>query len=608
MSHTNVTHRPLPMPRHSGLLCRKGIFQLNIRVPKDLRPLYGKREFFRHSLGTSDYSEAVSKVRFEAFRLDAEFAAKRREMANAKRASAPPPVLSDVSEREAHDIVLRFFVGLEKISEDWSEKDFSEFDEVDREESLDALRADEVVFSGGIKHYQANDGSEDLANFLKQEGIEIPSGSPAFQKLCPLFRKARLESTRRTMDRVENKTVRAREPFFREAFAHSLIEPERIAITLGELLRRYDKMLVDTNRADVTRRTYKIPSRILREVFGERTPLCAITRDKISELFGLLRRAPTNATKRFRGLTLQEAIAAADKRGEENRLSQKTLENYFVNISAIFNFAVEEELMAASPVKGRSIRAMIQGGEKRTRKKKFTDDELSRLFHAPLYTGCEDDETGFATHGKNKPRRARFWIPLLGLFHGFRSNEAAQLYTEDVADIDGIAVFKIRTTRESGDGSDKRLKTQQSERTVPVHPELIRIGFLEFVAERRRDRSEPRLFPNNPRGADGYYSTPFGRWFARFKRTTLGKDCKATFHTFRHHFRDAMRDAEISIEYAEALGGWGSDGRSEEKHYGTGASLQKLREQIEKVKYPALDLTHLYPVKPVFRVRRKVRD
>ena len=66
-----------------------------------------------------------------------------------------------------------------------------------------------------------------------------------------------------------------------------------------------------------------------------------------------------------------------------------------------------------------------------------------------------------------------------------------------------------------------------------------------------------------------------------------------------------MRDAEISIEYVEAVCGWGNGRRSEEKHYGTGPSLQRLREQMEKVKYPSLDLSHLYPAKAVCRVRRK---
>ena len=593
------------MPRHSGLLCRKGTYYLNVRVPKDLRAAFGRKEIIRKSLGTSDYREAVSRVRFEAFRLEGEFAEKRREMKIAKRASTPPPVLSELSDREACDIVIRFFVGLEKISEEWSEKDVSEFGEEDREQSLDALRADEVVFSGGSRHYQADDGSEDLMNFLKQEGIEIPSGSPAFRKLCPLFRKARLESTRRTMDRVENKTVRPREPLFQEVFAHSDAPPARQIVTLGAMLKKYAQWLTDAGRSQGTHRTYEIPARILREVIGEHTALEAITKERIEQLFDLLRRAPTNAAQRYRGMTIAQSITAADKAGDDLRLGRKTLANYFNNIVAILNFAVGKGFLAENPAKDRYLRATFERDGEAKPKVLFSTDELTRLFRAPLFTGCEDDENGYAKPGTNKPRRGRFWLPLLALFHGFRCNEAGQLYTEDVCEVEGVPYFEIREERADGSKCDKCLKTKQSKRRVPIHPKILRIGFLDYVVERRRDALQPRLFPDLEIGANGYFSDPFSKWFGRFRKAALGKECKATFHSFRHHFRDAMRDAEISIEYVEAVCGWGNGRRSEEKRYGTGPSLQRLREQMEKVKYPSLDLSHLYPAKAVCRVRRK---
>ncbi len=81
MSHITVTQsQPIPMPRQSGLLERRGRFYLNMRVPKELRSLYGKKEVIRKSLNASDRSEAISRVRYEAFKLDAEFKAKEREL------------------------------------------------------------------------------------------------------------------------------------------------------------------------------------------------------------------------------------------------------------------------------------------------------------------------------------------------------------------------------------------------------------------------------------------------------------------------------------------------------------------------------------------------
>lgn len=595
------------MPREAHLLSRAGRYYLNMRVPKDLLPLFPKSGFVRKSLGTSDYREAVSSVRFEAYKLDAEFAAKRREMQNAKSASTPPPKLSDLSDREVHDIVCRFFVGLEKNSEEWCE-DARDFSEEQRADLLDNLRIDESAYVGAGAHYLPDDGSKDLENFLKREGIDCPQDSPAFRKLRPLFRRARVENLGRAIDRVEFKTVREREQYFRGMGAHSPIEPVRTAITLGELLQRHRKMLVDTQRADVTRRTYEIPARVLREVLGEGTRLDAITKDKIEGLFELLKRAPSNVTKRFPGLTIQQAIEVADKRGEEGRLSQKSLENYYTNVSAIFAFAEEKELMKGNPAKDKYLRAAIASGAKKTRKVLFTLEELNRLFRAPLYTGCVDDEAGYATPGSYRTRRGRFWLALLSLFHGLRCNEAAQLYTEDVSEADGIPYFEIREERADGSKCDKRLKTEQSKRRVPIHPELVRIGFLDFVAERRRDTTHPRLFPDLPLGATGYFSNPFSKFFARFRKATLGKECKATFHSLRHHFRDALTEAGVPIPDVEALGGWQVGERSAERLYGSGPSLNRLREQIEKVNYPGLALSHLYAkqaIAPVCRVRKR---
>ena len=87
------------------------------------------------------------------------------------------------------------------------------------------------------------------------------------------------------------------------------------------------------------------------------------------------------------------------------------------------------------------------------------------------------------------------------------------------------------------------------------------------------DAATPRTvayFPNSARGATGYVSDPFGKWFARFVKKTLGKDCGLTFHAFRHLFRDALAEADVSLQYVEALGGWNSSRRSAEKLYGKG--------------------------------------
>jgi integrase len=294
---------------------------------------------------------------------------------------------------------------------------------------------------------------------------------------------------------------------------------------------------------------------------------------------------------------LREAIAEANRRGDVERLNPKTLENYFNNIVTILNFAVEKRLTSHNPARGRWLRQSFKR-QAPSRKTLFTTEELNKLFRAALYTGCKDDETGYALAGPNHPRRGRFWVPLLSLFQGLRCNEAAQLYTEDVKERGGIHYLAIREEREDGSKCDKRLKTKQSERDVPIHPELIRIGFLEFVAARRKDRTSPRLFPELSAGSTGYFSNAFSKWFARFVESALGRSTEATFHSFRHQFRDATRAARLSVESVARLAGWETSDPNQQRQvfqYGGGEELLRvLAEDIAKVEYPGLNLSHLY--------------
>jgi hypothetical protein len=201
MSHIIVTHsQPIPMPKHSKLLRRGSRYYLNVRVPKDLIPYYGKKEIIRKSLGTSDYREATSRVVFEAFKLDSEFKVKRREL----EAAPPLPVIRTLSDHEAHDMVFGWFIEREKLSEDWYFETGCKMDEQEIDEALDNLRIDETVFNGGGKNYQGEDASGEVDMFLKAQGLDCPKDSPAYQKMLPLFTKARLENVRRNIARVSH--------------------------------------------------------------------------------------------------------------------------------------------------------------------------------------------------------------------------------------------------------------------------------------------------------------------------------------------------------------------------------------------------------------------
>ena len=84
--------------------------------------------------------------------------------------------------------------------------------------------------------------------------------------------------------------------------------------------------------------------------------------------------------------------------------------------------------------------------------------------------------------------------------------------------------------------------------------------------------------PDLPKGKRGYYSDPFQKWFSRFLAHIGAKTPKTSFYSFRHCYRDAVREADISPERVRALGGWTSKGGAEEI-YGAGHRASTLAKE-----------------------------
>jgi integrase len=99
---------------------------------------------------------------------------------------------------------------------------------------------------------------------------------------------------------------------------------------------------------------------------------------------------------------------------------------------------------------------------------------------------------------------AAFWLPLLGLFTGARLGEIAPLSAADVKTDELTSIHSIVITEDLEQG--RRLKTSGSRRVVPMHPELVSIGFIEFVQRvRQKHGGKARLFPLLTRGRRGGY-------------------------------------------------------------------------------------------------------
>jgi integrase len=289
-------------------------------------------------------------------------------------------------------------------------------------------------------------------------------------------------------------------------------------------------------------------------------------------------------------LTPVEIAAKAKAEGRDDLINAANVNTYVNKLGGVLNWAVKEELLDRNPALGLRVADPTLRRDKRL---PFTADQLRAIFTAPLYTGCRDDEHGYAVPGSNRPRNARFWVPLVSMFGGLRLNEACQLDVADVRRIEDIDCLVV-TERSDESTNDKRLKTNSSERIVPVHSSLIDLGFMQFVEQRRR-AGEIKLFAEVGMGSTGYRSTTFSQWFRRFIDKAGADSPKTCFHSFRHGFRDALREARIDRDITLALGGWTSVGAaSVSDAYGSGYRIATLKEAIDRVRYRGLDLSHLH--------------
>lgn len=77
---------------------------------------------------------------------------------------------------------------------------------------------------------------------------------------------------------------------------------------------------------------------------------------------------------------------------------------------------------------------------------------------------------------------AIYWLPLLGYYTYARLSEAINLEIGDV----GVEWGTIKI-RQTGRG---RLKNAVSRRTLQVRPQLLRLGFLDFIRVRTGERND----------------------------------------------------------------------------------------------------------------------
>lgn len=517
---------------------RGGLYHLRCRVPRDLVQIVGRTEI-RRSLCTASPSQAKVQAAKLYVRLTDAFE-QIRQMDNPKDELIA--LLLEITERQEA-------VGDLKLEAALKQRDL-----------------DEVRYLTSLAETE-----EKQSLRLQLLGAKVQSLSKTAQDLSPATAKAKMDEVKSMMKELGLRVRPATTPTVTEYLEQTYMGQRRLQDDAKRHIENYvrlfaritgDRMLGSYERSDVV--DYVRVLEILKNSLGK---------------------SPKDAT-----LTVEEMIEVSKGK---STLNATTIEKHVAHVKAFFVTAARALRFADSD----DVDFLFDDVElsewvpKAQKRKTWSIGQLNALFASPVWAGTSSGphewtrrhEPGDAVH-----RDAYWWLPPMALWTGARLEELAQLHHEDLKrDRNGIPFILIH------DEGARRVKTEHSIRSVPIHPELARMGFL--------DRFKPslhgeRIFPElQPTGRLRKYGDTYSSHFTDYRRKCGLYEHLRDFHSLRRTFITTMRTkAKVDLFTVAAIAGHDEElpelQRARQTEDYTDYDVGVLAEAVEKLDYAALGL------------------
>lgn len=320
--------------------------------------------------------------------------------------------------------------------------------------------------------------------------------------------------------------------------------------------------------------------------FTRDAPIETVTRREVAEFLAAIAKLDPlygrrSSEKELTLNTLLKNYPARDGKG----LRSKTLKRHGSVIAGIFDWALDTgKIEGSNPAKGHHRSLSKDYSETGDCRRSFTTAELEKLFRGPIFTV---EWTQRVQPKEHTHETTLAWLIPIALFSGMRLDEICGMRVEDILEEKGIQFFNV-TSYEG-----RRLKTEAARRHVPIHSELILLGFGEYLAHVKQ-RNYQHLFPAlKPGGPDKKRSWYISKRFTEYRRSVGVSDAGTVFHSFRKNAATALERARVPENEAVQILGHKKMTMSYGLYSG-GIDLPQLRKVVEAIKYPELDLTPLH--------------
>lgn len=548
------------------------VYYARLGVPPDLQATMKKKELWK-SLRTREPREAREKVLPILIQWRAEFAELRKrreptpddlqsavwthyeaELEHDRRARAA--LLTDAMVQEAtRQLQADIGAGLVPWSDDPIVRLSATMELMVMRNAASMDRERRAIYLRDLRKHLAT-GETALISWaadgvIERERLLVERGSLAYRDLCQRLQRAQIQALERAAERDVGK--------FDGVATDPLVTPpdptmgNKFALPGESIMELYDRFKVEkagSARPDTWDQNRKIV-KLFAEFVGETSHVSAITRKAVRDWKHKLALWPLKSSqmKVFDGLSFRKVIDANVALGKPT-ISQKSINKYLSAVGSFASWLLHNEYLDQDVMTGMYL-------EIDKRKKKgfpFTADQIKAIFASPLFTTCMGDDQE-SKPGNVAVRDWRYWLPLIALYSGARLGEIAQMATIDLRELHNVWIFHVT---EGGDVDEdgatiKSTKTMGSQRVVPVHSKLIKLGLLDYHATIVA-RGEKRLFPEIKRDSRGFFSgVPSSFFNDYFREIGVKVDKKVNFHSFRHGIADAFRNAGYYDEQFNVL-------------------------------------------------------
>ena len=587
---------------------RNHSFYIRVGVPRKLQPIVKKKEI-RYSLKTNDYYQGLIEVRKYSYLIDSYFQKVGRLLKmkiekkklildendifytqKAKLKEGFEDIKKMTLSHDESEVKKWFITQIDNLEET---KDTDKINEIKKALKKDNTINIDILFEilVPIIDYQIGTCS---GNKLKIQIKNELEKSHFIPKLANDSKSKQLLGLLKAMEE-EEETPKDIEVILQsihqdliEKVNNSKLEPENTKETLENCLDHFFEEKRSENRDEEGIKN---------------------SRKRLNKMFNLVKIKYIDEIKDFHCRKIDREVREfKNEINKEEKISDKTISDRLSLFKSFLKFCRKKQYIVSNF--DDIIEPPSASNMKQIKILPYTDKEIEKLFTSPLILETRYDSKQFHL----------FWVSIIALYTGCRLNEICQLNIDDIIIENGIKCFNITIENDNND-KKKRLKNKYSERKVPIHPFLIKIGFLDFYEKVKNSKNYVnKWFKKNNRKIeikkkgivvkkiDSYnknnlffilsYTTnnkhggKVSNSFSKIKRKLFPGRENVRFHSLRHSFTTNLANWDVSRNTIDDLTGHRKQGEGETYIGDKNKDRERtktFKKTVEKVSYLLLE-------------------